>query len=505
MSEGLEAGSVRTACRKSKNRVFRPPGGESGTFSGRISAGMWPGWIARRTAGIHDPAMTRWLVVAAISLAGPAAFAAHEPELPTAEFKALPLSERNLAVYDAFWKNIENSHYDRALLTRTDVRVLREQGRKKAAVAGDPADLYTQVLIDIARQLPESYVEVEPPRIPEQSSYDETPAWARIKSREHEKQAAMLLLGGSGFDETTIRRGSKKVRVVTEVSKDSPAAEFGISPGWRVLSFDSDFDVLRNTVRFSGAFVPMEAAPALALEQGKLPDTSPAPANVVKINYAHRGLAARAPFESRRVAKGVQYVRFDGFGDDQFMGPVYDALHQAGPDGLIIDLRWNAGGNTEQARKVAGVLLGDGVTIGYQTDGGGAAPIRTTKAARRYEGSLVVLVGPASGGASEILAAAIKEHGRGKLVGRMTNGSVLNSRTFALPDGGFMSVPTGDIRTSTRRPLEGVGVRPDYRVLPTLEDVRAGRDPTLARAVSVIIGEPPAPRRIRPGEFFPPI
>jgi carboxyl-terminal processing protease len=449
--------------------------------------------------------MNRWLVVAAISLAAPAAFAAHEPEPPTAEFKALTLSERNLAVYDAFWKNIENNHYDRALLTRTDVRALREQGRKKAAIAGDLADLYDQVLIDIARRLPESYVEVEPPRISERSSYDETPAWARIQSREHEKQAAMLLLGGSGFDETTIRRGSKKVRVVTEVSKDSPAAEFGISPGWRVLSFDSDFDVLRKTVRFSGAFVPMEAAPALALEQGKLPDASPEPAKVVKINYAHRGLAARAPFESRRVANGVQYVRFDGFADDQFMGPVYDALNQAGPDGLIIDLRWNGGGNTEQARKVAGVLLGDGVTIGYQTDGGGAAPIQTTKPARRYEGPLVVLVGPASGGASEILAAAIKEHGRGKLVGRMTNGSVLSSRTFVLPDGGFMSVPTGDIRTATRRPLEGVGVRPDFRVLPTLEDVRAGRDPTLARALRIFSEEAPSPRRNGPPELFPPI
>jgi carboxyl-terminal processing protease len=458
--------------------------------------------------------MNRWLVVAAIFLAGPAAFAAHEPELPTAEFRALPPGERNLAVYDAFWENIANNHYDRALLSRADVRALREQGRKKAAAVGNPADLYDQVLIDIARRLPESYVEVEPPRIVEQVSYDKTPSWARIKSREHEKQAAMMLLGGSGFDETTIRRGSRKVRVVTEVSKDSPAAEFGISPGWRVLSFDSDFDVLRNTVRFSGAFVPMEAAPALALEQGKLPDAAPEPAKVVKINYAHRGLAARQPFESSRVANGARYIRFDGFGDEQFMGPVYDAMNQAGPEGLIIDLRWNDGGNTLQAQKMAGVLLGDGVTIGYQNDAAGAVPIQTTKPARRYEGPLVVLIGPASGGASEILAAAIKEHGRGKLVGRMTNGSVLSSKVLALPDGGVMSVPTRDIRTSTRRPLEGVGVTPHIRVLPTLADVRAGRDPTIARATQVIGSgnggnglheRPHSPLRHRAGEVFPPI
>jgi C-terminal processing protease CtpA/Prc len=458
-------------------------------------------------------AMNRWLVVAAISLAGPAAYAAHEPELPTSEFKALPLSERNLAVYDAFWKNIENNHYDRQLLSRAEIRALREQGRKKAAAVGHPANLYDEVLNDISRRLPESNVEVDPPRFLEQSAH-EKPAMARIKSQEHQKQLATLLLGGSGFDETTMRRGSKKVRVVTEVRKDSPAAESGISPGWRVLSFDSDFDVLRKTVRFSGEFVPLEAVPALAWEQGKLPDTAPEPAKVVRINYAHRGLAARQPFESRRVAKGVRYLRFDGFGDDQFMGPVYDALKEAGSDGLIIDLRWNAGGITEQAQKVAGVLLGDGVTIGYQSDAGGAAPIQTTRPARRFEGPLVLLIGPASGSASEILAAAIRDHGRGKLVGRMTNGSVMNAKVFSLPDGGRMSVPTRDIRTSTRRRLEGVGVTPDIRVLPTLADVRAGRDPTLARALRVIGAggggnrlheEPPSPSRIRRGEFFPPI
>ena len=125
----------------------------------------------------------------------------------------------------------------------------------------------------------------------------------------------------------------------------------------------------------------------------------------------------------------------------------------------------------------------------------------------------MLLIGPASGSASEILAAAIKDHGRGKLVGRMTNGSVMNAKVFPLPDGGFMRVPTSDIRTSTGRRLEGVGVTPDIRVLPTLADVVAGRDLTLARAVRVISpgggggsGEkPPSPRRTRPSEIFPPI
>jgi C-terminal processing protease CtpA/Prc len=75
-----------------------------------------------------------------------------------------------------------------------------------------------------------------------------------------------------------------------------------------------------------------------------------------------------------------------------------------------------------------------------------------------------------------------------------------------------MSVPTRDFRSSTNRRLQGVGVVPDVRVLPTLEDVRSGRDPTIERAVRLISAgggghpeEQPTRFRGRRGEFFPPI
>src|SRR5688572_11127518 len=140
--------------------------------------------------------MNRWLVVAAISLAGPAAFAAQEPELPNSRFEALPLIERNLAVYDAFWANIENNHFDRQLLSRTEVRTLREQGRMKAAAVDHPANLYHQVLSDLSRQLDQSNVEVEPPQFLDKSAHDKQSRMARIKSQEHQEQLAALLLGG---------------------------------------------------------------------------------------------------------------------------------------------------------------------------------------------------------------------------------------------------------------------------------------------------------------------
>jgi C-terminal processing protease CtpA/Prc len=275
-----------------------------------------------------------------------------------------------------------------------------------------------------------------------------------------------------------------------------------------VVSFNTNTDMRRNSFQFSGEFLPLDPMDALALERGDLSMDPPDSRRVLKIEYAHRPLQARRPIEQRNVGDDVRYVRFDDFGDDEFMKPVYQALREAGPDGLIIDLRWNGSGELRQAQKLAGVLLGD-VVMGFQQDARGSAAIRALRPGHRYQGPLAVLIGPGSSSASEILAAAIKDHRRGKLVGRMTNGSLVSSDVFPFPDGGRVTVPTRGFRSASNRRLEGVGVAPDVRVLPTLEDVRAGRDATLERAVRLIRASAnsrrPMPDFRRRDELYPPI
>jgi C-terminal processing protease CtpA/Prc len=134
-------------------------------------------------------------------------------------------------------------------------------------------------------------------------------------------------------------------------------------------------------------------------------------------------------------------------------------------------------------KRIAGRLLGDDVSIGTILGRGAPVDLRTN-AARHYAGPLVILVGPSSASAAEVLAAAVQDHARGRIVGRTTNGSVLASQSFPLPDGGHVQVPTHDFMRIDGRRIEGVGVEPDIVVIPTLEDVRAGRDPALERALA---------------------
>ena len=95
---------------------------------------------------------------------------------------------------------------------------------------------------------------------------------------------------------------------------------------------------------------------------------------------------------------------------------------------------------------------------------------------------MIVLIGPRSTSAAEIVADAVKVNHRGLLIGRITNGSVLNSGSFPLPDGGSVTIPVCDFMGPDKKRIEGVGVEPDIEIIPTLNDIRAGHDLVLERA-----------------------
>jgi carboxyl-terminal processing protease len=144
-----------------------------------------------------------------------------------------------------------------------------------------------------------------------------------------------------------------------------------------------------------------------------------------------------------------------------------------------------------QLQRIAGGLLGKDVLLGTQRVANSSQQMRTWRFTDHYHGPLCVLVGPSTASAAEILAAAVQDQRRGKIIGRASNGSVVPSEWFELPDGGRMMIPMSDFVRSDGRRLEGAGVQPDIWVLPTIDDVREGRDPALARAL----------RELRSGTF----
>ena len=108
----------------------------------------------------------------------------------------------------------------------------------------------------------------------------------------------------------------------------------------------------------------------------------------------------------------------------------------------------------------------------------------------------MVLVNENSASASEIFAGAVKDTGRGKLVGTQTFGKGLVQRLFTMPDGSGLNVTIRKYYTPSGTSIHGVGVAPDevvqlpekYLTTP-LSSIPEREDTQLQKAMEVLKGE----------------
>ena len=100
---------------------------------------------------------------------------------------------------------------------------------------------------------------------------------------------------------------------------------------------------------------------------------------------------------------------------------------------------------------------------------------------------LAVLVNEGSASASEIVAGAIQDYGRGKLVGTTTYGKGSVQIVTNLADNeGAVRITVARWLTPKERTIHKVGLKPDVEVQRTAEDINAGRDPQLDKAVEIL-------------------
>jgi len=164
---------------------------------------------------------------------------------------------------------------------------------------------------------------------------------------------------------------------------------------------------------------------------------------------------------------GYGYLRITGFTETtaEDVGHAIVNLRRdnpAGISGLIIDLRDNPGGVLEAGVAVANDFLEQGVIV--TADG------RTPEARFRMEAKggdllhgapLVVLVNGGTASASEIVAGALKDHGRALLVGRRTYGKGSVQTVMPLAHGGALKLTTSRYFTPSGASIQGKGIVPD--------------------------------------------
>ncbi len=163
-----------------------------------------------------------------------------------------------------------------------------------------------------------------------------------------------------------------------------------------------------------------------------------------------------------------------------------NALLDKKPKALILDLRDNPGGLLSQAREVGDIFLKKGLFVIERDYKGNKKTTDTTDEGIAQDIKLIVLVNGGSASAAEIVAGAIQDTGRGKLMGETTYGKGSVQSPQSLSNGGQLRITIERWFTPNDRGINGVGIKPDYVVVPLPEDQKANIDRQLDAAVKYL-------------------
>jgi len=283
--------------------------------------------------------------------------------------------------------------------------------------------------------------------------------------------------------------------LIVRVIPRSPAQQGGLREGDRIVAVDGQ------------ATRDLSADRAANLLQGE-------PGSVVELVLDRPGAAARkAVIRRERVevpsvddarildpVRGLAYIKLPCF-QKTTCRDVEDALWALQRDGmksLIIDLRGNPGGLLVAAVEVADLFIERGVIVSTHGRNAYEDFVYSARETGTWRIPLVVLIDQDSASAAEIFAGAIRDHGRGTIVGQRSFGKGSVQGIFPLTVGNAgLRLTTAKFFSPAGRPYSGVGVEPHVAVRQAAKPIAdpaasvpltpTERDPTLAAAIQVAV------------------
>jgi carboxyl-terminal processing protease len=277
--------------------------------------------------------------------------------------------------------------------------------------------------------------------------------------------------------EIAIRDG---VLTVVAPLEGTPAEEAGLVSGDQILAIDGEstegITLTEAAVRIRGQ-----------------------PGTTVVLLLRHKdGTTAETPIVRRQItvpaakselkAEGrVAYIRLSRFDKDATteLDRALAGFDLAHLDGMILDLRNNAGGLLEQAIRVASRFVDQGVVVSTKD--------RVSKEQSYWSTGntipnlpLAVLVNGGTASAAEIAAGAIRDHRMGVLAGEKTFGKGVIQRMIEFDDGSALKLTTGEYFTPLGHVVQEVGLEPDLPVAEGEDPLQVAIDWVKAHAGSLM-------------------
>jgi carboxyl-terminal processing protease len=186
----------------------------------------------------------------------------------------------------------------------------------------------------------------------------------------------------------------------------------------------------------------------------------------------------------------IGYIRLTQFSNgaaDKLAEAIEDLFDQ-GASSLIFDLRSNPGGLLSEAVDVSSLFVEKNKTVVIERLKGGEEKMFTSKQNRplSLDIPMVILVNEGSASASEIVAGAMQDLKRAKVIGEQTFGKGSVQLPHNLSDGSELRVTIAEWLTPARRQIHGKGIAPDIVVEMSFEDIEKGVDPQLEEAIKFL-------------------
>lgn len=247
--------------------------------------------------------------------------------------------------------------------------------------------------------------------------------------------------------------------------KGSPALEAGLRAGDQIIEIDGES---------TEGSTSLEAVSKIRGELGSVVDLTIARPGVLQ-PFTVPLKRAKIDIDTVEYAmipqgdKNIAYLKIIEFGtptEDEFEKYLKKALNEL-PDSIIIDVRNNPGGLLTSVANIADMLIDEGLIVytrgrikaeNYEFQ---ATP-RNTLVSKNIP--ITILANQGSASASEILIGALKDTGRGVVVGKNTFGKGRVQKTYPLSDGSILKYTISKYYTPAGNSIEKIGIEPDYEV-----------------------------------------
>jgi carboxyl-terminal processing protease len=285
-----------------------------------------------------------------------------------------------------------------------------------------------------------------------------------------------------------------KLRVIAPIA-GSPADRAGIQPADTILQIDGvstqGLSLDEAAERMRG---PAGTPVTLTLErEGKAASDLKVTRDRIALNPVVADLRTQPKADGGDLKIG--YIRLTQFNANATLEVAHaiNRLEKQGAEAYILDLRNNPGGLLQAGIETARLWIDRGAIVYTVNRQGNLGSFEAVGQALTKD-PLVVLVNQGTASASEILAGALQDNGRARIIGEQTFGKGLIQSLFDLSDGSGLAVTVAKYETPAHHDINKRGITPD--VMVALDPVASNQVGTEAdrqyRAASQLLSTPDA-------------